>query len=377
MVEYDLASSTMKVMDDFFVYANIYSSTKDTDKFEKLLAFILFIIIMLLSFLGLLKSLILLMYFLMFNISNYCNVFTRLLCSGCKINMCKALKKYCILTYSEIKKFYLFNFYSFPNKAKGFFLIFLYMIFVFYNITFTFLTFKLNKDTIDNYLILMVVCYFINMFFELFLPIFYYTRKEKKFAIYLLCTYIFAILGFSCCVYGLIHFYSFEVMSYRFYVMGYYTLLIILNFFALRKIYHYNPTKKSMKKYISQPYKSSNNDETIMISVYSDDEINILVNKFPLKNIYLTNKGKGLYYHSRDRFYYQKTLLCFFILSVIIKVLTLGLIIILTIRGNKSKEDNKNINHTKKCMLVLDTALLYTIAWFTFMKIEIKKYTLY
>ena len=180
MVEYDLASSTMKVMDDFFVYANIYSSKKDTDKFEKLLAFILFIIIMLLSFLGLLKSLILLIYFLMFNISNYCNVFTRLLCSGCKINLCKALKKYCILTYSEIKKFYLFNFYSFPNKAKGFFLILLYMIFVFYNITFTVLTFKLNKDTIDNYLILMVVCYFINMFFELILPIFYYTRKEKK-----------------------------------------------------------------------------------------------------------------------------------------------------------------------------------------------------
>ena len=34
--------------------------------------------------------------------------------------------------------------------------------------------------------------------------------------------------------------------------MGYYTLLIILNVFALRKIYYYNPTKKSMKKYISQ-----------------------------------------------------------------------------------------------------------------------------
>ena len=112
-----------------------------------------------------------------------------------------------------------------------------------------------------------------------------------------------------------------------------------------------------------------------MISVYSDSEISILINKFPLKNIYPTNKGKGLYYHSRDRFYYQKTLFCFFALSVIIKVLTLGLIIILTIRGNKSEAENKNINHTKKC--ILDTALLFTLAWFTFMKIEIKKYTLY
>ena len=102
-----------------------------------------------------------------------------------------------------------------------------------------------------------------------------------------------------------------------------------------------------MKKYITQPYKSNNNDDTIMISVYSDSEISILINKFPLKNIYPTNKGKGLYYHSRDRFYYQKTLFCFFALSVIIKVLTLGLIIILTIRGNKSEAENKNINHTK------------------------------
>ena len=28
----------------------------------------------------------------MFNISNYCHVLTTLLCSGCKINLCKALK---------------------------------------------------------------------------------------------------------------------------------------------------------------------------------------------------------------------------------------------------------------------------------------------
>ena len=96
-----------------------------------------------------------------------------------------------------------------------------------------------------------------------------------------------------------------------------------------QKLYHYNPTKKSMKKYITQPYKSNNNDDTIMISVYSDSEISILINKFPLKNIYPTNKGKGLYYHSRDRFYYQKTLFCFFALSVIIKVLTLGQLLFL------------------------------------------------
>ena len=81
-------------------------------------------------------------------------------------------------------------------------------------------------------------------------------------------------------------FYSFEVVSFRFYVMGYYTLLLILNVLALKKIYHYNPTKKSMKKYITQPYKSNNNDDTIMISVYSDSEISILINKFPLKNIF-------------------------------------------------------------------------------------------
>ena len=248
---------------------------------------------------------------------------------------------------------------------------------MFYNIIFTILTFQLNRETINKNVLFMVICYFINMFFELFLPIFYYTRKKKKFIMYLLWTYFFSIIGFSYCVYGLMTFYSFEVVSFRFYVMGYYTLLLILNVLALKKIYRYNPTKKSMKKYITQPYKSNNNDDTIMISVYSDSEISILINKFPLKNIYPTNKGKGLYYHSRDRFYYQKTLFCFFALSVIIKVLILGLIIILTIMGNKSEAENKNINHTKKCMLVLDTALLFTLAWFIFMKIEIKKYTLY
>ena len=161
---------------------------------------------MLLSFLGLLKSLIFLIYFLMFNISNYCHVLTTLLCSGCKINLCKALKKYCILTFSEIKKFYLFNFYSFPNKVKGFFLILLYIIFVFYNIIFTILTFQLNRETINKNVLFMVICYFINMFFELFLPIFYYTRKKKKFIMYLLWTYFFSIIGFSYCVYGLMTF---------------------------------------------------------------------------------------------------------------------------------------------------------------------------
>ena len=106
---------------------------------------------------------------------------------------------------------------------------------MFYNIIFTILTFQLNRETINKNVLFMVICYFINMFFELFLPIFYYTRKKKKFIMYLLWTYFFSIIGFSYCVYGLMTFYSFEVVSFRFYVMGYYTLLLILNVLALKK----------------------------------------------------------------------------------------------------------------------------------------------
>lgn len=116
---YTLETGALKVMEDFFVYANIFSvknTTDNTDLFEKI--------------------------------------------------------------------FYLFNFYSFPNKVKGFFLILLYIIFVFYNIIFTILTFQLDRETINKNVLFMVICYFINMFFELFLPIFYYTRKKKKFIMY-------------------------------------------------------------------------------------------------------------------------------------------------------------------------------------------------
>ena len=113
---YTLETGALKVMEDFSVYANIFSvknTTDNTDLFEKI--------------------------------------------------------------------FYLFNFYSFPNKVKGFFHILLYIIFYFYNIIFTILTFQLNRETINKNVLFMVICYFINMFFELFLPIFYYTRKKKKF----------------------------------------------------------------------------------------------------------------------------------------------------------------------------------------------------
>ena len=101
---YTLETGALKVMEDFFVYANIFSvknTTDNTDLFEKILSIILFVIIMLLSFLGLLKSLIFLIYFLMFNISNYCHVLTTLLCSGCKINLCKALKNTVYLPFQK------------------------------------------------------------------------------------------------------------------------------------------------------------------------------------------------------------------------------------------------------------------------------------
>lgn len=406
----------VQLIDEFFVYTNIYpfndtisnttnianiaNDQSDIDKelilFQNFLSLILFCIIISLSLLGLIKTIILLIDYIIFNISTYCHVLFSLCFSGCKINVCKSLNKNCIRTGSEIKKFFLFNFYSFENKLKGSVIIFLYLIFLFYNIAFTIMSFtqKEKKERSTKINILLISCYWVNVFFELYLPIFYYTRKKNKQLLFFSFFFILAVIGFICI--GMIVYAEYTIgfgpVFYKIYICGYSCVLVLLNCLAIKKIYRYNPRKKAMKLYLSQPYKASNNDETIMISSYSKEELNIISQKFQLNNVYLT-QGKGLYYHSKDKLYYRNTIFIMFIINALLKATNLIITVISPkempyipspevptndtfSNSNESKELSLTII-IKKSFLVLDTALLFTLAWFTFIKIEIKRHTLY
>ena len=374
---FTITNSFLKVISEFFVYTTINSLDKTT-KADRSLAFILFLTIIILSFIGLIKTIFLFFYFFLIHIiGTYFHLIKVLCTSKCSISFPKAVKKNCILTYSEIKKFYSFNFYSFTQKCKGFTLVFLYLIFIFYNIILTSLSYISQVELEDSIgkNIILILCYWVNVFFEIYLPLFYFTRKEKRFTIFFAFSFIMALIAFGVCGYGVYDSYLQINYYYRIYSIGFAVYLIILKSLAIKKIYSYDKKKKAMKIYLTHPYKNSNLDETIHISPYSKNELTVLTNKFQLNNIYLT-QGENLYYHSRDRFYYKKTLLVLFVLTLIIKIAILSFIIIYP-GYDDNDQKIRPLVLCKKIILVADTALLITTAWITFMKTGIKTHVLY
>lgn len=374
---FNVTNSYLKVISEAFVYTTINSLDEGTQE-DRRLAFFLYLIIIILSTIGLIKSIFHFFYFFLIHIiRTYFHLIKVLFTSKGSISFPKAIKKNCILTLSEIKKFYSFNFYSFTQKCKGFILIFIYLIFIFYNIILITLTFfrKIHlKDSIGKNIIL-ILCYWVNLFFEIYLPLFYLTRNQRRFNFFFFFSFILALVSFG--IFGYLFYVSNLQKNYyhRIYSIGFAIYLIILKSLAVKKIFSYDKKKKAMKIYLTHSYKNSSLDEVVPFLSYTIDELTVLSNKFKLNNIYLT-QGEKLFYHSRDRFYYKRTLLFLFVLALLVKIIIFFFII-----AHPTYDDSNNKNLplvlSKKIILVADIAILFTTAWITFMKTGIKTHILY
>lgn len=266
---FNVTNSYLKVVSEVFVYTTINSLEDGTGE-DRGLAFFLYLIIIILSAIVLIKSIFLFCYFLLIHIiRTYFHLIKVLCASKCSISFPKAIKKNCILTFSEIKKFYSFNFYSFTQKCKGFTLIFLYLLFIFCNIILITQTFfrKVNL-TIDKNIIL-IFCYWVNGFFEIYLPFFYYTRSKRRFTFFFAFSLVLALVTFGIC--GYLYYDSNQQNHYyhRAYSIGFVVYLIILKSLAVKKIFSYDKRKKALKIYLTQ--KNSYYNEIVRVSSYSNE----------------------------------------------------------------------------------------------------------
>lgn len=387
-LSYNISFALVNATSDSFVFTTINSFDNVPAKdHEKILSYILFAVLMSLAFFGLIKSFLLLISYIISNI--FLNLFDLIyvtISSKFKINICLKIRKTFMLTFWEIQKLYTFNFYSFQNGLIGLCLIILYLLFLAYNLTFT-LSGILNdfgRSTLSN--IILSICFCINVFFELYLSFFYYTRKTSKLKTYLLFsaglvygTYI--VMAFAIYVDN-----QYKSITYsNLFALVFYIYLLFINFLAVKKIFFYNPVKKAFKTYVAQQ-QLINNNESVQVVKYIDAELEVLTKIYTMNDVYVTlPKEKNISFCYRDKYHFKKPLLALFVVNQVLKI-CICIVLFLPlyklynyIPGQQAERENflYKVSIVQKSLLVGNNIVLNILAWMTFMKTAIKNYYLY
>ena len=385
-LSYNISFALINATSDSFVFTTINSFDDLPSKtHEKNLSYILFAVLMSLAFFGLIKSFLLLISYIISNI--FLNLFDLIyvtFSSKFKINICLKLRKMFMLTFWEIQKLYTFNFYSFQNGLIGSCLIVLYLLFLAYNLTFTLsgILNDLGRSAISNFI--LSICFCINVFFELYLSFFYYTRKTSKLKTYLLFSAGLIYGAYLVLAFALFVDTQYKSITYsNLFALVYYIYLLFINFLTVKKIMFYNPTKKAFKTYVAQQQLISNG-ECVKIIKYIEAELEVLTKIYSMNNVYVTpHKEKNISFSYRDKYHFKKPLLALFVVNQLLKI-SICIVLFLPafqLSHEHGKEGRERflykVSIVQKSLLVGNNIVLNVLAWMTFMKTAIKNYYLY
>ena len=383
---FNITGALLNATSDSFVFTKI--NTFDgipSLKHEQILSYILFFSIISLAFIGLIKTIILLVSYIITNIIwNIVDLIYTIFASKFSVNIFYKLKKMFRLTSSEIKKLYTFNFYSYKNPLQGLCLVILYFMFLAYNLIFTLtgISSDYGQSILSN--CILTFCFCINVFFEIYIPFFYYTRKQDKMKTYLI---------FSCSmIYG-----AFLVLSFAIYIdteyksitysnifaLVFYVYLMFINALTLKKIYFYSTTQKAIKTYLTQ-IKIEEQNKIAKYVKFNTQQLNVLDQIYLVKDVYISddNFPDSINFAYRDKYHFKKALLFFFFINEIGKLL-LCVVLFLPLRAFFIEDEEQRdtflyeIDIFQKSLLVGNTIIINILVWMTFMKPGIKTYYLY
>lgn len=381
---FNITKALLNATSDSFVFTKINSFDGVTSLYhEKILSYILFFSIISLAFIGLIKTIILLLSYIITNIIwNILNLIYTIFASKFSINIFSKLKKMFRLTASEIKKLYTFNFYSYKNRLQGLILVILYLMFLTYNLIFTLtgISIDYGQTILSN--CILTSCFCINVFFEIYIPFFYYTRKQNKMRTFLI---------FSCSlIYGAFLVISFAIFidteyksitySYLF-ALVYYLYLMFINALTLKKIYFYNTTKKAIKTYLTQ-IKIEEQNKIVKYDKFNSQQLNVLDQIYLMKHVYISDDKcpNSINFEYRDKYHFKNVLLLLFFINEIGKLL-LCVVLFLPLKerlGGATREIFLyKVGIFQKSLLVANTIIINILVWMTFMKPGIKTYYLY
>ena len=181
------------VVEDLYVYCHLnWVLTKSALIYTSVIMTILTVLFLI----TMLKMIIIFLYFFVFHF--FINLFRYILSifyRKFKINIWTDIKYICIYITRIFKKAYTYNFYSYENKAYGGITVSLYILYLFYNILFTILSFLISlkeQDPTFNPMKKLFYIYIIalisHLLIELHCSTFFITRnKYFQFILVLVC----------------------------------------------------------------------------------------------------------------------------------------------------------------------------------------------
>ena len=179
----DVINIIYSVIEKLYIYCHLKSNSDESqEEIEEDIKFdtaIMMIIICILSF-TILKMLVVFIYFFIINtIINLAKFFFRLFRKKFCLNIFDEIKFGSFHLVKILKKFYTNNFYSYENKPFGAFFVATYLLFILFNLIFTFDHAVIeNNDQVLR--ILLIVSFELNIFSELICCTFFLVRNFKK-----------------------------------------------------------------------------------------------------------------------------------------------------------------------------------------------------
>ena len=234
----DVINIIYSVIEKLYIYCHLKSNSDETqEEIEEDMKFdtaIMIIIICILSF-TILKMLVVFIYFFIINtMINLAKFLFRLIRKKFCLNIIDEIKFASFHLVKILKKFYTNNFYSYENKTFGAFFVTSYLLFILFNLIFTFDHAVIGNN--DHVLrILLIISFELNIFSELVCCTFFLVRNFKKQFILIIILFVFLnILILPIIIYRIINnlneeeFFDISIVITR---------LIFLTFFSILGIY--------------------------------------------------------------------------------------------------------------------------------------------
>lgn len=184
------------IIQDLYIYCHLkdYNSTTDEEVEQRIAVIIMTILIAIFSF-TVIKIFAIFLYFFFINITiNFCKFCGTLIKKKCCINIFSEIKFSCIYLAKNLRKLYTYNFYSYENKAYGYFIVPVYLIFIIFNLMFAADYTQNDKDKkmkTESIKMLQFIAFELSIFIELVCCFFYLTRKLRKQFIFTLAAFCF------------------------------------------------------------------------------------------------------------------------------------------------------------------------------------------
>jgi hypothetical protein len=198
------------IIEELYIYCHLKNyndySPEEVEEDESIAKTIMIILIIIFSF-TMIKVALISIYFIFItvlgNIGRFCG---RIYRNKCNINILREIKFACFYLGKIFKKLYTYNFYAYENKLLGICLITLYLVFLSFNIMFTFEFIVITEEDIhekpEYVKVLQIIAFELSIFMELLCCTFYTTRAIKNQFLLVCCSF----LGLNLVVIGAVYY---------------------------------------------------------------------------------------------------------------------------------------------------------------------------